>query len=127
MIVMDSCIWVALFSEKDSCHQKAYKIIENTFIEDVIINEHIYAETLNVLRNKTSDKECSDFINLLRSHKIDLEPMEKEITTLANFIFFHNQKISFTDSIIIAHAASTDSDFATFDFNLQKAWKKLKK
>ena len=127
MIILDSCIWIAFFHRDDSCHKKAFQIINGKNSKNIIINDHIYAEILNVLRNKTSEKECADFITTLNECKIEIERTEKEIITLANFIFFHNPKLSFTDSIIIAQAATRNADFVTFDQNLQKAWKRLKK
>ena len=116
MIILDSCVWIALLREADSQHQKALKLFPTLNVGDIRMFDCIFSEVLSVLRLRSSDQDCEAFLNLLNYLNIDLEFISEE-----NFInsvpkFFEHQKASFVDSILLQLKAE-GYEIITFDKN----------
>lgn len=125
MIMIDTSVWVALLYDQDTCHEKAKKIVEKICYKDLQVFDHIYTETLTVLRNKVSDLAGKKFFRFFHDVKLNIFISTEEIFNLANNIFFNNDKLSFTDALIIAAAKSKNAKLITFDKTLNKAWEEL--
>lgn len=119
-IIIDSSVWIALISKEDSCHETAIKAITKLHNTQIVIFDHVYAETLTVLRNKLSEKHCDKFIKLLRMLQRKVTITTQESMTLANSFFFRFKKLSFIDSILLSSSSLRKTRILTFDKNLQK-------
>lgn len=123
--LVDSSIWVALFSIEDNCHKRAVEL----FLElngAPVLSEHAYEEVLNVLRNKTSEKECESFIKFLDNYQIQILMSDEHIFSVANSFFVQHKKVSFSDCLILATGVINDLRLVTFDKELEKAYLSLK-
>lgn len=125
MVVVDTSIWVALINQKDTCHKKAWQLISNLYNDEVVLMDHVYSETLTVLRNKNDQKMEKEFKNMLRDLDIEYSITPSELFRLADLIFMLNPKISFIDCLLMGSARTNDCQLLTFDKDLQKAWNKI--
>ena len=121
MKILDSCIWVALMNKKDSCHERAISLVENLASKDIRLYDHIYAEVLNVLRNKYSDALCLRFIYFLEEIGINTNMITEKAFIEANQIFFKYKHLSFTDALLLATAKHDKAELVTFDKRLKAA------
>lgn len=127
MIVVDSNILISLMHADDSCHEKSMAIMKNVDSSEIELSEHVYVEVLTILRNKVSDKEARSFLAFLQLFSIGICHEDAKIYPFANECFFQYKQLSYTDALLLAKAIAQNADLLTFDQNLQKAWKKLKK
>lgn len=127
MTILDTSVWISLLNKQDSTHQKARKLIEELKGCSFEIMDSIYSETLTVLRNKVSERQCIAFTRLLRDASMKITLSSSKVFTQANFFFFQFNKLSFTDCLLLAAAKLNNAELVTFDKNLQKAWNKVKK
>lgn len=130
MIIFDSSVWVALFNDKDSQHEKAKNLIvsANKNSRDVIVlPEHIVAETASVLLLKSGKETAVAFleatIDNFRS-KILLSDPELFWGTFSLFREKENKKLSFVDVSLLF--LSSKYEVVSFDRELEKAIKKLR-
>lgn len=126
-MIVDSCVLIGFINKFDSSHKAALELIKNLNIGELQITEHVYTETLTVLRNRGSEEFVSKFLAFLKTYEIDILLTEKETLLLATKEFIINKKLSFTDCILFSMVQLSSSQLITFDQNLQKAWKKLRK
>lgn len=127
MTMLDTAIWIALMKNDDTNHQLAKEIVKEVHLQDLEIYDHIYMETLTVLRNKVSELACHQFANFFKELKINIVISNGKILALANILFFQFKKLSFTDCMIIASAKLARAQLFTFDKYLQKAWDYINK
>lgn len=125
-ILLDSSIWVAFFSIEDNCHEKAVKLLLELKGQPSL-SEHAYEEVLNVLRNKTSEKQCENFTKFLDNYQIEILMSDEHIFSATNSLFFKYNKLSFSDCLIMATAIINGLPLMTFDWELEKVYLKLKK
>lgn len=125
MILIDTSVWISFLDKSDINHSKAQKIFTEYHQNEIGIFDHIYTEVLTVLRIKVSEKSCHKFADFVSKLETQLVISDREIFTLAKFLFFNFKKLSFTDSLLLASARITKSNLSTFDKNLQKAWTKI--
>lgn len=126
MVLIDASVWVAIMNGEDSQHLKAADLIEQFFWDEVEVLDHMYAETLNVLRRKSSVDHCRKFVSFLRKRKIPFLLCESNSLDLANQIFFSHPKLSFTDALIIATAKLYGHEIISFDENLLRVWRSVR-
>lgn len=126
MIMIDTSVWVALLDKGDSLHKKAKDAVRNVQPNQLKIFDHIYIETLTVIRNKVSDFYCEQFIKFLKNCNLEINLTSRKILTLATFLFFQFKKLSFPDCLIMASAKINKAELITFDKALKKAWEYTK-
>lgn len=127
MIMLDSSIWIAYMNKKDSCHDKAFKILAGLNSEELEIYEHTYEETLNVLRNKTSSEQCQNFIRFLKDYNLEITIGDEHVLSIANTFFFEFSKLSFSDCLLMSASLLNNSQLISFDKEMLKAWSKVSK
>jgi len=115
MYVIDSCVWISLFSDTDSQHNKAKELFSKIKPSSIVLLDYVYAEVLTVLRLKFPKKSCKLFVEMLKKININLERTSVNNYLIANSVFFSNKKLSFIDSIIVAYARINDSEIISFD------------
>lgn len=124
MIMLDTAVWIALMKTDDTNHNKAKKMVKKIHPSEVEVFDHIYVETLTVLRYKLTAPACKKFVDFLKRFKKQIVLSNKEIFTYANKLFFRHSDLSFTDCLLISSAKINNAKLLTFDKNLQKAWEK---
>ncbi|MCI0680109.1 PIN domain-containing protein, partial [bacterium] len=60
MMVVDSSVWVALFSENDSQHGKAVKV--SALLSNVVLTEYVILETSSFLLRAVGKAEAKKFL-----------------------------------------------------------------
>lgn len=125
MYLIDSSVWVALFLDFDSQHQKAADIFSK--IDDKIYLPYgVIAEVTTVLTYKHSKDQANNFLEFITDNN-DIILVENQ--TLPEMDFFKKLKsnISFTDASLIFMAGKLNLALITFDKEVVKAAGKRKK
>lgn len=126
-VMIDTSVWIALLNYQDSCHEKAMILMEDLVTDQINLYDFTYSEVLTVLRNKTKQINCQKFIELLEFFNIQITLSNLKVLDLANILFFHFQKLSFPDCLLMASAKFKKAKLLTFDKKLQKAWTQIQK
>lgn len=125
--LLDSCVWIGLLNKEDSTHERAIKIVTEMKEQDLEVLDHIYGETLTVLRNRISEELCNQFMKFLKVFDIKIDMIDENIFMLADNLFLKFQKLSFTDCILLAAAKTYNANLVTFDKDLENTWNLMKK
>ncbi len=128
MTIFDSSVWVALFNEKDSQHEKAKNLMvsmnENSR-DLVVLPEHIVAETASVLLLKSGKETAEAFLEATVDNfrsKILLSDPEFFWGTFSLFREKENKKLSFIDASLLF--LSSKYEVVSFDKEFEKAIRK---
>lgn len=125
MILLDSSIWISVLKEDDTQHEKGLKIMDAIDRKNITLLDCIYSETLTVLKQKTSLKICFEFLRLLKKMNLAVTVSDIPQIELAHHVFFsENNKLSFTDCLLLATAKINEAELITFDQELRKYWEK---
>ncbi|MFA6918349.1 MAG: PIN domain-containing protein [Candidatus Gracilibacteria bacterium] len=124
-MILDSSVWIALVRDEDSQHEKCEALIDLWDKEDLELYDFTFAETLNVLKRKTSPRTCYNFLKFLERINLNVRVSTLAQLELANELFFNNFKnnLSFTDYLLIASAKLQKAEILTFDKRLEDFWK----
>jgi predicted nucleic acid-binding protein len=119
IVILDSCVWVALFHEND-VHHKAAEAIFSTIDSPVIVPEYVLMEVTNALVRKAGKARANDFIQFLsKSESFFLQHIDSaELEILMHF--FTNsphEKLSFVDHHLLM--LSKNHKVLTFDEKLK--------
>lgn len=125
MVLIDTSVLFAIVSDSDSQHKKSLEALNYYTWDEIEIFDHIYAETLNVLRRKVTDQDCRQFLDLIVNKKIIITPASNKAISFATSIFFEHKKLSFTDALLIATAYLSRQQILTFDENLLRVWRSI--
>lgn len=127
MTLIDANIFCAYWNDKDVHHGKAMDIIENLIYgktdEDLIVTDHIFDETVNVLMRKVGKTNAIKVGNVIMNSEIFLACAGDDIFQKAWNMFQQTEKFSFTDCATITFMETNGVNrIATFD----KEFKKIK-
>ncbi len=118
MIVLDSCVWIALINEQDNQHQKAKEVFQKINLHELKIYDYIYVEILTVLQLRINKEACQKFILMIAEMSLEINMMEKEMFLKTNEIFLmQEKKLSFVDCFLVG---LENCQVITFDQDLQK-------
>lgn len=123
MMILDSSVWVALFSERDSQYHKALKIAPS--FKSVAITEYIVLETSTLLFAKAGKETAEKFFEYaLNNKEVELLFSSQDMFygTLQLFRKAKDKKLSFVDTSLLY--LSSEHEVITFDKELGKAIKK---
>ncbi len=121
MTILDSSVWIAFFNRDDSQRNRARKLFPYLNTKEIIILDHIYAEIMNVLRQKSGNNQCIRFKKFLSIFGIQIVLTTRDVMSMANKYFFKFKKLSFTDCLILSSSKINDYNLITFDNALEKA------
>ncbi len=127
MIIPDSSFWVSLFDESDSYHAQA-RTIAGTLIPPIWLHEYVLIETATVLAKRQGKEVTAKFIlALVNNRDVILFPVSKEVLThiTKRYLTLIDKNPSFVDVALIH--ASEEHEIITFDKDLDKEIKSLKK
>lgn len=123
MIIIDSNVWIALFVEYDSNHQKAKNILKKLNNQKVLITEYVILEAATVILNKINRKKASDFLEYVLNHdKIELYKDEQLFTKTSQKFSELISDLSFVD-VSLLHL-SGKYQVISFDKKLNNQMKK---
>lgn len=114
--ILDSSVWVALYLDFDSNHQKA-KTIFSKIKGNLVITNLILEEVATVLTYKHSREQSDNFINFVISSS-DVDFIDYEFDSLLNFHLKHKHKISLTDSSLLFISNKLKVELISFDKQL---------
>jgi predicted nucleic acid-binding protein len=119
-IIIDTSVWVALLIKSDSNHPKTLKY-KNLVIQEQVMPDLIFYETLTVLRNKSKDDyPLKTFIGFT-TENIDITIRlfyEDNRDVLRLFINEHKDGLSYVDTLLLF--LSREYHILTFDEKLRK-------
>ena len=123
MYLIDSSVWVALFLEFDSNHQKAEEIISK-LEGKIYLPYNVIAEVTSVLTYKHSKKQADNFLDYIEDNE-DIILFENELKPEIEFFRKINKKLSFVDISLVFLSKKLDLDLITFDSQMISLAKKL--
>lgn len=105
-IIVDSCVWIAVYLKKDKYHQRGkyfFDWLEEQDKVKIIINDFIISETLTFLKRKGKKfpKSISEIIKLFqKDERIDIFYTSKDLFNEAIGVFKYILVYSFLFSIV---------------------------
>ena len=120
MMIIDSSVWIALFNERDSQHDKA--VSKSASFADVALPEYIFLETCTLLLSKAGRDVTEQFLAyVLDSADVAILHSSPEFFQATARLFRRptNKKLSFVDVSLLVLAES--HDIITFDKTLARA------
>ncbi len=116
-ILIDSSVWVALYLDFDSNHEKAKNLFQLLEGKRVYLPYCIIVEVASVLARKHSKKQADDFLEFVIENcdiYIFNDTIDEEIRSFLGL----PDRISFTDSSIICIAKQRGLEVLSFDKQL---------
>lgn len=111
--LVDSSVWVALFLDFDTQHEKARRVIEK--LEGTIYVPYcVIAEVVTVLAYKHSKQLADNFILYVRDNR-DIKIINDDALYEMDFYMSMAEKLSFTDVALIFLSRKVDAELVTFD------------
>jgi predicted nucleic acid-binding protein len=122
MTILDSTIWIALFLEKDSQHEKAKTLCKTLEEKHIGVPEYVWLEVASVLSIKGDKTLANKFLQMIHS-TTSLKPLFSDPLfaqrTSTFFIQSPHSTLSFVDHALLL--LSKYAQIETFDRELQKA------
>ena len=120
MIILDSNVWIALFSKKDSQNTRAEKFYDE--IEGgIIVPEYVILETVSIVSVKVSKKTADGFLEYILNNK-DIYILYSNEDFLGEVLNFYrkisNNHLSFVDVTLLCLAKYYQ--VVTFDKKLDR-------
>ncbi len=114
--LLDSSVWVALYLDFDSNHDKAIGIYEN-IKGKIAITNLVMEEVVTVLTYKHSREQSDNFIKFIISNS-DIDFIDYDFKNVLSFHLNHSHKISLTDSSLIFLSKKNNTKIYSFDKKL---------
>lgn len=114
--LLDSSVWVALYLDFDSNHDKAIGIYEN-IKGKIAITNLVMEEVVTVLTYKHSREQSDNFIKFIISNS-DIDFINYDFNNVLSFHLNHSHKISLTDSSLIFLSKKNNTKIYSFDKKL---------
>jgi predicted nucleic acid-binding protein len=127
-LLFDTSFLVALFFDKDSLHAQAKK--ESYLLETLrVLPDFIISETATVLRNKVTNEESINFVNIFTdAQNVEVKSFSLEFQSFCQeFTLSENKNLSFIDASLLALHKTGKYRVVTFDKNLKKLIDKFDK
>jgi predicted nucleic acid-binding protein len=126
MTIFDSNVWVALFHEHDSLHDRAVSVL-STIVAPLIVPEYVIVETCTVLERTAGKIAADTFIDYLENTE-NVEILYSNFSVLNETLRFYqahpHRGLSFVD-VALLHFSSTHL-VITFDAALKRAVTRMK-
>ena len=118
-IILDSSIWVAFLHDTDSQHKQALAVFERIG-NTITVPEYVVIEVATILKRRKKQDEAKRFVHrVLNENPQSFLPADSLIREAATLFRERTDQLSFTDTALLALAASYR--VITFDRDLQKA------
>jgi predicted nucleic acid-binding protein len=130
-ILIDSCVWIALYDPNDRQHKKAIDLFTKIKSKNNIYVMHYLAliETLTILKYKKIDIKVINKIRNIIFKSIDIEIVNNVSLNLSKKMwgkFELNNKLGLVDVILLDYCLTNKCRMITFDKELNGIWMKTK-
>lgn len=123
MYILDSSVWIALFLDFDTQHEKACEVIE--FLNGKIFVPYcVISEVSTVLSYKSSKKQADLFLDYLDNNR-DIIKLNNDYDTDIEIYKNVEMKVSFADVSIVSIAINQNLSLVTFDNQMKSLYKNL--
>lgn len=121
--LVDSCVFIALFSEEDAFHNKA-SALSRTLVGRIYVPYCVMNEVVTVLTYKHTLAHAKAFLAYLTQNEQIVIVGDDAV---AEMVFFETlaARISFTDAALLHLAQKLPAELITFDTQLKRLYKKL--
>jgi|GEM_PF-3174847 len=125
-VLVDSDFLIALYSEHDTNHRKAHRLLEilsQNETATLSLSIFVYSETLTVLAQRVSQKTAHFFMDDIREQGIEIIMDIHEVFEEAENIFRsqRSKNVSFVDAVNIALMRNNHFDaLLSFDHDYRK-------
>ena len=116
--LVDSSVWVALFLDFDTQHQKAVRTIQGVS-GPIMMPYCVIAEVTAILAYKHSKPLADNFIAYIRDNR-DIEVIHNDARDEMGFYISIPHKISFVDAALIFLSRKLNARLITFDKQLER-------
>lgn len=123
--LVDSSVWVALFLDFDTQHRKAEQTIQK-LSGTIYLPYCVIAEVVTILAYKHSKRLADNFIAYAKDNR-DLEIINNDALDEMGFYQTIPHKLSFVDTALIFLSGKLDATLVTFDKQLERTAKKVKR
>jgi len=117
-IILDSNVWIALFHEEDSQHDKACKLFDE-ITEHILVPEYVLIEVASVLKNYKRNAEALAFVRTTLENTVTLLPAGVLAHEAGALFCERNDRLTFIDTALLV--LSREYRIITFDKALAKA------
>ncbi len=124
-IIVDTNVWVGYFNKDDSNHIKSLKY-KNLLIQDQIMPDIVFYESLTVLRNKSKNNEPLNAFTDYATKAVQISIKlfyENNRDVLNLFIREHKDGLSYVDVLLLY--LSNEYHILTFDDKLRQRIKEV--
>lgn len=124
MYLIDSSVWVALFLDFDTQHEKAALFFGNLdTAKKIYLPYCVISEVATILAYKHSKEQADKFLEYIQQN-CDIVIFENQTAAEIEFFRKTREKISFTDAALIHIAQSLALTLITFDKQMMRLLKK---
>ena len=121
--VLDSSVWVALFLDGDTNHEKAAEIFDS-ITRRVYVPYVVLSEVATALTYKFSKRQADKFLQFVTDNERFSLIDNRYATDVPAFLKFAD-RISFADIAIIGTALTMESTLITFDKQMKKLYERV--
>ncbi len=125
MYIIDSSVWVSLFLDFDTNHNKAIEIFENIWKSKIVLPYCVINEVSSVLTYKWNKIIANNFLTFIKNNE-DIFIENNNIIEEIDFFISIDSKVSFTDLSVIKIASDFWLDLITFDKQMANIFKTIK-
>ena len=126
-LLIDSCVWIALYDPNDRQHGKAVNVFKNIERnkQEIVVHALVVVETLSIVKYKKIlgrdleeirisliDKRINNYVS-----QITVEPGKNDWKLLEA-----NNKIGLVDILLIDYCRKNNLELVTFDKHLNECW-----
>ena len=120
--LLDSSVWVALFLDFDTQHEKAVRVIAK-LKGKIYVPYCIVAEVTTILAYKHSKQLADNFILYVRDN-MDIGIVNNDACDEMDFYTSLSDKLSFVDAALIFLSRKLNAELVTFDKQLERSMRK---
>lgn len=120
--IIDSSVWVALFLDFDTQHQKAARAVR-TISGAIYVPYCVISEVATILTHKHSKQSADNFIAYARNNQ-DITIINNDALDEMDFYTTFPHKLSFIDASLIFLSQKLGATLITFDKQLHRVARK---
>jgi len=129
VMILDSSFLVSFFRQSDDNHKKAVELSDRIELEEKLLPELIYYESLTVINYKEGIKAAKEASEYLASNQqIEMYALsEDEKREMLSEFFAQEKQLSVEDAIVVYLARKKRADVLAFDERILKTIEKNKR
>ncbi len=121
--LIDSSLWVALFLDFDTQHNKATQLFKK-LKGPIDLPYCVVSEVVTILAYKHSKEQADNFLSFIEYNR-DITLLDNSLSDEMMFYKSVQSKISFTDAALLFLVKKLNANLVTFDKQLARIHKKI--